>query len=130
MNRDNFIINPLSAGQGQEQSPYVSGFAFNYSPEFLKASLNGSYINDRSMQNSNTHAYNTQIQMPIMDSGLSANYGLSGYDSRYSSPYFSQSYRGSSPTYGLNYNNEGFNASVQMQKGRSPYFGINYSKQF
>ena len=128
--KQNFQINPIKGKEGQGDNPYVNGFYFNYTPEFLNVSLTGSYINDRSMSNLQNNIFSSSIKMPVLDSGFSASYGINGYDSRYSSPYFSQSNRGTSPMYGINYSNGGFNAYIQKQKGQSPYFGVNYSKQF
>ena len=124
-NENNFSVNPLL-----DQSPYVNGLNFMYSPEFLRASLNASYINDRSMRNMETNAYNASIQVPISRFGISANYGINGYDSRQSSQYGSQNYRKVTPTYGINYSNGGLNAYIQKQQGQSPYFGVNYTNKY
>lgn len=124
-NENNFSVNPI-----QEQNPYVNGLNFMYSPEFLRASLNASYINDRSTRGVETNAYNASIQLPISRFGISANYGINGYDSRQSSQYNSQNYRGVNPFYGINYSNGGLNAYIQKQQGQSPYFGVNYTNRF
>ena len=129
MPNDRFNIFPVSSGQQGNPSEYTSGFQFQYMPLFMEAAIRGGYLKDDSRQNQETHSYNLNLEAPIAE-GVSATYGVNGYDSRYSSPEFSQSYRGMSPTYGLNYTNGNWNAFAQAQKGQSPYFGINYTRQF
>jgi hemolysin activation/secretion protein len=125
-----FNIQPVSSATNGQPSDYTSGFQFQYTPLFMDAILSAGYTKDNSQRNTETHAYNASVNMPLGTEGLSASYGLQGYDSRYSSPYFSQSYRGMSPSVGMNYNSGNWNASMQKTQGQSPYFGINYTNRF
>lgn len=126
---DRFNIIPASSGQQGTPSEYTSGFQFQYMPLFMEAAIRGGYLKDNSRQNQETHSYNLNIDAPV-GKGISATYGVNGYDSRYSSPQYSQSYRGVSPSIGLNYTNGNWNMYAQKQQNQSPYFGINYNKQF
>jgi hemolysin activation/secretion protein len=130
MPNDRFNIFPVSSAPTGQPSEYTSGFQFQYMPLFMEAAIRGGYIKDDSRQNQETHIYNAGINMPLGREGLSASYGLQGYDSRYSTPQFSQNYRGVSPSMELNYNNGNWNAFMQKTQGQSPYFGINYTNRF
>ena len=130
MENDRFNIYPVNRSENGEPSNFINGINVQYMPLFMKAAIQAGYIKDDSQPNSTTHMYNARAQVPMGDSGFSASYGINGYDSRYSTPEYSQSYRGSSPSYGLNYTNGNWNAFAEKQKGQSPYFGINYFNRF
>jgi hemolysin activation/secretion protein len=130
MANDRFNISLSNSSQNGEPSNFINGINVQYMPLFMKAAISAGYIKDDSQPNQENHSYNANIKMPMGDSGFSALYGINGYDSRYSTPDYSKSYRGSSPSYGLEYQNGNFNAFMQKTQGQSPYFGINYFNRF
>ena len=127
---NNLNIFPVNSTEGGEPSQFINGINVQYMPLFMKAAIQAGYIKDDSQPNQQNHSYNASIKMPIGDSGISASAGMQGYDSRYSTPQYSQSYRGINPSYGLEYTNGNWNAFMQKTQGQNPYFGINYFNRF
>lgn len=124
MENDKFNIYPV------KPSNFNNGLNIQYMPLFMRAAILAGYMKNDSQPNQENHSYNASIRMPLWNSGFSASYGINGYDSRYSTPEYSQSYRGINPSYGLEYQNGNINAFIQKTQGQSPYFGINYSNRF
>lgn len=128
--RDTLNVYPVNSQENGEPSNFINGLNLQYMPLFMKAAIQAGYIKDDSQPNQEKHSYNANIRMPMGNSGFSASYGVNGYDSRYSTPEYSQSRRGYTPSYGLEYQNGNFNAFMQKTQGQSPYFGINYFNRF
>ena len=125
-----FNISLSNSSQNGEPSNFINGINVQYMPLFMRAAISAGYMKDDSQPNTTTHMYNLNANVPFGNSGFSGTYGVNGYDSRYSTPEYNQSYRGSTPSYGLNYSNGNLNAYVQKSQSQSPYFGINYFNRF
>jgi hypothetical protein len=126
--QEKFVVIPMDRTETGEPSNLTNGLAFQYLPEFMN--LQANYLNDVSQRNRTQNTYGARVMLPLPVEGFSGSYGMQGYDIRQSNGGRSQSYRGTVPTYGLNYTNGGFNASVDVNGNQSPYFNLNYFKRF